>query len=227
MEKVIIIFVILILMLILIFYMKSNFEVEDILTYPYFDADKKTKQNIMMIKNPDSDIKLEPYGCFEDLSNNFFLKKMNPFKENEFDSGMVITDENSFKEVQNKVKENGFVYPITTSFKDTPLQKIAALAVLSGYSYLSVFSNEGSYFKIYLTYSPPMDKHNIYGNYSDKEYKRNLSKIDFPDYKLINNGKDEICGYKCKDSDYACGSINYPGIKTLPRVAVYKLIETV
>lgn len=64
MEKIIVIFVILILIAFLVFYIKSNFEVEDILTYPYFEADKKTKMNIQLIKNPDKDIKLEPYGCF-------------------------------------------------------------------------------------------------------------------------------------------------------------------
>ena len=62
-----------------------------------------------------------------------------------------------------------------------------------------------------------MDKHNIYGNFTQKEYNQSLLKPD-----LVKE-----CGFSCKDPGYMCGSNNYPNIKNTPQFAVYQMVESV
>jgi hypothetical protein len=82
--------------------------------------------------------------------------------------------------------------------------------------------NENEYGKIYLSYSPPMDRHNIYGNFTQKEYNQSLLKPDSPKESLSSS-----CGFPCKDPGMMCGSDNYPNIKNTPRFAVYQMVESI
>ena len=58
-------------------------------------------------------------------------------------------------------------------------------------------------------------------------YKKYTSKPDLPDHSLTK-GNSDVCGHPCNDgSNYMCGSIVYPNIKTPPQFAVYHIVETI
>ena len=67
-----------------------------------------------------------------------------------------------------------------------------------------------------------MDRHNINGNFTQKEYNQHLLKPDLPAESLVKE-----CGFKCKDPGMMCGSHNYPNIKNTPRFAVYQMVESI
>ena len=210
-------------------------EIDDILSYPSGSSDIAEKQKRNLITDPDKDIKLEEYGCFSNLEEKFFYKKINPYSKLKiFDSGIVLNENKDYLNLTEQVKANGFgkysdkiikKYPDLTKIS---LQEISALALLAGYSYISIYKNSPTEIgKVYLTYSPPMDKHNIYGWFNDKDYKKYTSKPDLPDHSLTK-GNSDVCGHPCNDgSNYMCGSIVYPNIKTPPQFAVYHIVETI
>jgi hypothetical protein len=201
--------------------------VSDVLTYTETSSDAYTKKKIKLITNPDKDIKLQPLGCFYNLDEKFFYKKINPFaKIKEFNSLFVVQNDSDFSNLIEEVKNNGFSNYIDTldkNYNNLTLQQLAVLGVFAGYNYISLYKkNESEYGKIYLSYSPPMDRHNIYGNFTQKEYNQSLLKPDLPKEALVKE-----CGFSCKDPGYMCGSANHPNIKNTPRFAVYQMVESV
>ena len=232
--------ILLIAILIYFYYKNEKFtaeSVDDILSYTGGSSDLLTKQQIELIKDPIKEIRLDPYGCFTDLEEKFFYKKINPYSKFKiFDSGIILNKLNDYTALVDQVKNNGFEDYANTIIKKYPvlsdmsLQEISVLALFSGYSYISIYKeSENTPGKIYLTYSPPMNKHNIQGWFSDKEYKKHLSKSDLPNYKLVgSSSSDLVCGFPCeKDIGYMCGSANYPNIKTSTRFAVYHIVKTI
>ena len=216
--------IILVLVLLLLSF-KSPFaeSVSDILSYNESSSDLKFKEHVKLITDPNKDIKLKIIGCFSNLGENFFYKKINPFaKIKEFNSLLVIKDSSSFSDLLNEVNNNGFsnyTSSLDKNFNNITLQELAVLGLFAGYRYISVFKkNKDEYGKIFLSYSPPMNKHNISGYFSPKEYSNNLLEPDTP---------SSSCGFKCNSGDYMCGSANYPNIKNTPHFAVYEIIEAV
>jgi hypothetical protein len=209
----------------------SDTSIDDIINYKQEQADIAFKQHILKINDINKDITLEPVGCFNNLYNKFFLRKINPFnKLKEFDSGITIS-QNTLKEDYLKIIEivsnNGF-QSFATYFKNkyskdfskVPLKELGALALFSGYSYVSICKfNENTISQIFLTYSPPMERHNITGNFDSDEYNKYLSPVD---------SDISTCGFTCGDgSKYKCGSISYPNIKSDTKYAVYHIKENV
>ena len=46
------------------------------------------------------DIDIEPYGCFNNLKDSFFIKKINPYSKNkQFDSGIIINEHSHKKDL--------------------------------------------------------------------------------------------------------------------------------
>ena len=201
------------------------------------------------------DIKLQPYGCFNNLDEKFFQKQMNPYSNN-IDSLVIINDDTSDIDIKALIKtvmNNGYdIYAfkilnkynsMQDGYRKINIEEIATLGKLAGYNYLSIYKiNEKTRGKMYLSYSPPMDE------LSDDK----ITKSDLPDYTLtpkLNNytneiekavGKELSCGYPClpdgkpetfvekgKTKQYMCGSVGYPTIKTPTRFAVYKIVETI
>jgi len=220
---------------------------------PNVNENKST--NKIIIKKPYDltenikDIKLQPYGCFNNLDEKFFQKQMNPYTDF-IDSLVIINNDNDIKALIAKVMNNGYdiyAFKIINKYKDDykniSVEEIAILGKLSGYNYLSIYKiNKNTRGKIYLSYTPPMD-----GLSNNK-----FSESDISDYTLtpkLNNytneiektpGKELSCGYPCLSDNkpetfiqkgvtkqYMCGSVGYPTIKTPTRFAVYKIIETV
>jgi hypothetical protein len=199
-------------------------------------------------------IGIEPYGCFSSLDQKFFQKEYNEYTKST-DSLLIL--DNTDKDIQRlivNVINNGYdIYGFKMLRKYDPdkyhnisIEEVAVLGKLSGYNYISVFKfDEQSRGKMYLSYSPPMDK--ILSQFDEK----NLSKSDRPHDTLtpkLDNytneeerapGKELSCGYPChrdgkpitfKDPDgtvrqYMCGSVGYPNIKTPARFSVYKIVE--
>ena len=209
-----------------------------LLVYVFFDlinAQFKSKKEPIKRDKPRKtdlneiykDITLEPYGCFSSLGEKFFLNK-------ETDSGIIISNKQDIIDLIKQVNDNGFdIYANNILHKDLDNLSIFELGILGklvGYNYLSVYNiNENTRGKVYLTYSPPMDK---------AEGKLTVS--DLPGYtlkpkpgKFTNEeekapGKELSCGYPCNSSSseiYMCGSVGYPDIKTPARFAVYHIKE--
>ena len=175
------------------------------------------------------DIYLEPYGCFTNLKDHFFLKKINPYsKQKVFDSGIIISENETTKdmlELINKVIINGYdIYGNSilekysgTDFKHVNIEEIGVLGKLAGYNYLSIYkTNLRDRGKIYLTYSPPMESsitETIGPNYTIDQYNSHLVKSDLPNYTLtpkLNKytneqerapDKELSCGYPCFKDD--------------------------
>ena len=198
---------------------RSSFgeNIDDILNYRDQEKDKIFMDTVKGIKNPISDIVVTSYGCFKDLDEKFFLKKLNPFnKIKTFDSAFVISNESfqqDFNQLLENIISNGFNDYVNqlkkkynSNYKNITIQELGALALFAGYSYISVCkeSTDG-YLKIYFTYSPPMDK------------KEN-------DLKYLSKSDSLNCGYPCSESSSSmCGSINYPNIKSPSLFAIYKV----
>jgi hypothetical protein len=231
MEKEIILFLLLLWALVC-FNNVSSFgnDVDDILNYTQTENDLKFKNHIKQIDDINNDIALEFIGCFTNVYTHFFLRKINPFSlEKDFDSGVTISQKSiitDYEKILNMVKTNGFSSfansfekRYSTNYQKVPIQQLAALALFSGYNYISIskFDNENIN-EIYFSYSPPMDRHNVTGNFTEEEYKKYLSKP---------NGIKE-CGFSCGDgSKYYCGSVAHPTIKSPSLYSVYKIIEKV
>ena len=168
------------------------------------------------------DISIEPYGCFANLKDKFFIKKINPYsKIKQFDSGIIISEHNIKKDLQRLARNiirNGYdlygnkilkMYKTSYDYNNMPIKEIATLAKLSGYDYLSIYkTGEHSKGSVYLTYSPPM-KRNLSDIYTEEQYNNALEKTDLVDYTLtpeLNKytnerdkepGKQLSCGYPC------------------------------
>jgi hypothetical protein len=223
------------------------------------------KPSKYQLTNYYKDIRLEPYGCFSNLEEKFFLKNLNPYsKDNVYDSGIIISETNSDNDVKKlitKVINNGYdnygfhilnkYESIPDAYQNISILELAILGKLAGYNYLSIYKiNLNTRGKVYLTYSPPLDKALDY-NYTNDEYNKTLSVPDLP-YTLtpkvgnytneVENapGKELSCGYPCLpfnkpmifndngvEKQYMCGSVGFPTIKTQPRFSVYKIVETI
>ena len=168
------------------------------------------------------DIFIEPYGCFANLKDKFFIKKINPYsKIKKFDSGIIISEHNTKKDLQRlarNVIRNGYdlygnkilkMYKTSYDYNNMPIKEIATLAKLSGYDYLSIYkTGEHGKKNVYLTYSPPM-KRNLSDVYTEEQYNNALEKNNLIDYTLtpeLNKytnenlkepGKQLSCGYPC------------------------------
>jgi hypothetical protein len=240
MSENLIILIIFFIIIILFGFLHENFtnnSIDDLISYKGGSSDLEAKKKISLITNPDNDIKIVPYGCFSNFDNLFFYKKINPYSDIKvFDSGTILNTKNDYIDLLNNVSKNGFSdystsiknkYPDLTNIS---IQEIASLALLGGYQYISVYKTDvDNIGKVFLTYSPPMNKHNIVGWFSEEEYNEYLTSSDLPNDKLTGvKPGDSTCGYQCSSSsDYYCGSVNYPNIKTFPKLAVYKIIETI
>ena len=161
------------------------------------------------------DITIEPYGCFSNLKDKFFLKSINPYSKNkQFDSGIIISDhsvKNDLRRLIKNVLKNGYdlygnkllkKYKTNYDYENMPIKEIATLAKLSGYNYISIYKT-GLHSKgnVYLTYSPPMKTSvtDIYNNFNSEQYQELLEKSDLLDYKLTPelNENSLKCGYPC------------------------------
>ena len=203
-----------------------------------------------------NDIRLEPYGCFTNVKDKFFTKKINPYsKLKVMDSGLFLSEEKDFSDLVKTVIKNGYdIYGNDImnkyhgkTYNDITIQEMGVLGKLAGYNYLSIYKNNPQdRGKVYLTYSPPMEIA-LPDKYTQDEYSKNLSKTDLPGYEVtpskdgytnereLASGKVLGCGYPCsnntftkdnKEYQYMCGSAGYPNIKTPPRYSVYHIKES-
>ena len=207
------------------------------------------------------DITIEPYGCFKNIDEKFFQKQTNPY-DGKTDSMYVIKEAENEIGIKNliiKVINNGYdiygykiINKYDSNYKNITIQEMAILGKLAGYNYLTIFKvNLEERGTVYLTYSPPMDD-NLPLNFTEEQYKNNLSKADFkytltPKVNEYTNedanieGKELSCGYPCysegepqtfindkgEKRQYMCGSIGYPNIKSDSKYSVYKIIESI
>ena len=189
--------------------------IDDIIGYPYTQLDLDFVNLAKSIKNPAKQIKVTHYGCFKDIDEKFFTRKINPFSTvKTFDSAFVVSSENDFSKLVSKATSNGFgTYASSINYKNANVQELGALALFTGYSYVSICkqSPDGNS-DIYFSYSPPMTKHNVSGQFTPQEYKKYLAKPE----------QMKMCGYPCNAEDiYGCGSITYPTIKSPALYSVY------
>jgi hypothetical protein len=207
-----------------------------------------------------SDISIKPYGCFSSLDEKFFQKRINYTKDGLLDSGIIISDtnqDNDIRDLIDRVIELGFdqygyhlIHTFGGDYSGMSIKEIAVLAKLLGYNFISVYKpTETTRGKIYLSYSPPMNKQ-VDFDASKQEYNNSIAKSDLPGHTLtpkLNNytneidktaGKELSCGYTClrngkplvyddngTSRHYMCGSVGYPDIKTPTRFAVYQITE--
>jgi hypothetical protein len=174
------------------------------------------KPNRMDLTGIYKDINIEPYGCFSNLDEKFFAKKVNPFsKASVVDSGIVISELKANAdtiELIQQVISNGFdqfgynmINKYNGDYSKMNIKELAILGKLNGYNYISVYKlNENTRGTIYLTYSPPMDTQ---PELNETDYKKRLTKSE--NYTLtpkLNNftneiekapGKELSCGYTC------------------------------
>jgi len=190
---------------------KSNDSVVDITNY---------RPSISDLSEIYKDITIEPYGCFTNIEDKFFLKQINRYRTDKvFDSGMII-DENQVNKDMNtlidKVLKNGYnifsnhiINKYNGEYKHIDMIDLGGLAKLAGYNYFTIFKlSEHERHTIYLTYSPPMDS-TLPLNYNQQDYNSSLSKSDLPNYTLTpkagnfaneNNltpEKELSCGFPC------------------------------
>jgi hypothetical protein len=202
-------------------------------------------------------ITIKPYGCFSNLDKKFFQKKINYAKNGSLDSGILISDTDQDRSIQDLIDHvirigfDQYGYSLINRFNGNysgiSIKEIGILAKLAGYNYLSIYKlDEKTRGKIYLTYSPPLNRQIDY-NASKEEYDKSLTISDLKNYTLtpkLDNytnekapGKELSCGYTCLTEGkpliyddngtkrhYMCGSVAYPEIKTPARFAVYQLV---
>jgi hypothetical protein len=211
------------------------------------------KPSVYQLTDYYKDIKLQPYGCFNQLDEKFFKKELNIYT-NQYDSLVIINDttaDKDIKELVAKVLDNGYnIYAFDIlhkydSMKDgyqkISIEEIGTLGKLAGYNYLSVCKiNENKRGKIYLSYSPPMDE------LANGKLTKSVNYTLTPVLNKYTNelekapGKELSCGYPCTPDgkpetfndngvikQYMCGSAGFPTIKTPSRFAVYKIVETI
>jgi hypothetical protein len=187
--------------------------IDDIIGYPYTQNDINFVNTVKAIKNPDKEIKVVNYGCFKDIDEKFFIRKINPFSTiKTFDSAFVISNENDFSRLLDKVKSNGFGNSLQSKYPNINVQDLGILAAFAGYSYVSICKDSPSGIpEIYFSYSPPMTKQ----IFAPQDYTKYLAKP-------VSNGPD--CGFSCSPggSEY-CGSVNYPNIKSPAMYSVYSV----
>jgi hypothetical protein len=221
--------------------------IDDLINYPDTQKDITFVNTTKNIKDINRDITLEQVGCYKNISDKFFLRKINPFaKTKTFDSVLVVSDQKDYETLFNAISNNGFVDFINfikkkytpDTYKNISMQELAALGRFAGYSYISIYrtSNNGPS-RIYFTYSQPLIS-------EITSTQSNLDKFkappDFPNYNVISKNKDDpdSCGYQCTNPDgspqvnglngiYNCGSINYKNIKSPITVSVYKIVENI
>jgi hypothetical protein len=226
--------ILILLLLITIYLIKNNLStfgemIDDLLTY----KNKKSDEDFVIMarnKNPE-DITVKPYGCFKDIDERFFIRKLNPFSKVKIFNSVFVISENSmqkdFQTLFDEITQNGFgEYALKQKNKNSfTLQELGALCLYAGYSYMSIFKTglDGN-MRIYFSYSPPMNKLNITGQFNQKEYNKYLLKSDL-NYSLKFSSSETMCGYPCnsKNPDYYCGSLNYPNIKSPTTFAVYSV----
>ena len=223
-----------------------------------YNSTSKLEEDVKIPKVTDlneyyDDIFLEPYGCFTNMKDKFFTKKINPYSKLKiYDSGIFLSDkQEEIIDLIKRVIKNGYdIYGHGImnkyhgkNYNDITIQELAVLGKLAGYNYISVYKTyQNERAKVLFTYSPPMDV-SLPEKYTKAEYEKNLSKSDLPGYVLTANkdaytndrdrtpGKELSCGYPCstkpeKDNKvYMCGSVAYPDIKTPPRYSVYHIAE--
>jgi len=238
------ILVLILVILFFCFYRQLNFgnvqeDTEDIIAYTKKNKapDSALNKKIKEIKDPYKSIKLEPYGCFSNLEQKFFLKKINRnTHEKVFDSGITIEPdklEQGFSDLITEVKIHGysdFANKMNDKLKkvgwnNITIQEIGILGKYAGYDYLTIYKiglNEKG--RVYLSYSPPMELHNTTGIFSDEKYNANLSSSDLPNYTLtpeLNNytndsenekGKEIGCGFPCLPFDKPDTFVDSKGI---------------
>ena len=226
-----------------------------------FNLTSVKKPNVNDLNEYYKDIKIEPYGCFKNIDEKFFQKQINPY-DGKTDSMYVVKQNENEIDIKNlliKVINNGYdiygyniIDKYKKGYKHITIQEIAILGKLAGYNYLTIFKiNLEERGTVYLTYSPPMDD-NLPLNFTEEQYKNNLSKADFkytltPKVNEYTNeidkieGKELSCGYPCfsegdpqtftddkgKQRQYMCGSIGYPNIKSDSKYSVYKIVESI
>jgi hypothetical protein len=156
-----------------------------------------------------SNVSLEPYGCFTNIKNQFFQARVNPYSKNKegVDASFFISDGAPDKPLEKLIKNiikngyNSYGNKILKKYEKVgssgiSLLEIAKLGKLSGYNYISILKYpEGSqrYGKIYLTYSPPTKSSSLYkynNNFTDDEFKDILTDSDLQEYTLtpkLNN----------------------------------------
>ena len=170
------------------------------------------------------DLVLEPYGCFTNIKDKFFIKKINPYSKLKiYDSGIMLSEDDAdIDNLVQRVIKNGYdIYGHkifdkyqSKGYSKITIQELGILGKLAGYNYLSIYkNNEGDRGKIYLTYSPPMDIA-LPEKYTETEYKKYISKSDLPGYVLTPEkgaytndqerapGKEFACGYPCENNTF-------------------------
>lgn len=218
----------------------------------YEQLRKIGKTNTKRLFDVFSDIRLEPYGCYMNIKDDFFTSQINPYASNEKipDSGIIINNDQTLKRLIEKIAKNGFQqYAVSLNqktFDSLSLHELGVLAKLAGYNYLSIYKmdpkNRG---KVYMTYSPPLSSE-IPQRYTQDEFNKALLPTDLDEYTLTpvfgqhtnevenKQSKQLACGFSCNETfidpngikrEYMCGSKNYPTIKTPTRYAVYKIVE--
>jgi hypothetical protein len=198
------------------------------------------------------DIKLEPYGCFMNLKDEFFTSQVNRYASNEkiADSGTVIEDDKTLQRLILKIARNGFQqYAVSLNnktFDQLTLHELGVLGKLAGYNYISLYKmSPERRGKVFFTYSPPLNT-TIPQRYTQDEFKKALLPTDLDEYTLTpvfgqytnevekDPSKQLSCGFPCNETfidpngikrEYMCGSMNYPTIKTPTRYSVYKITE--
>ena len=235
--------IIIIGLVILVFY--NNFNVKQ----PKNKKDLIQKPSVYQLTDYYKDIKLQPYGCFNQLDEKFFKKELNIYT-NQYDSLVIINNNDTdVKALIEKVLNNGYdifafkiINKYPNGYQQISIEEIGTLGKLAGYNYLSVYKiNETTRGKIYLSYSPPMDE--LTDNKltkSEKDYTLTPVLNKYTNELEKAPGKELSCGYPCMSGgkpetfvdngitkQYMCGSAGYPTIKTPSRFAVYKIVETV
>lgn len=204
--------------------------------FHFINNDPNTSEIKSNSKKPNfKKITIEPYGCFINLKEQFFQRSINPYsKTNEYDAGIIITDNPKNKQLKNliiKVIENGYdkygneilkKYD-KGGYEALGITDIAILGKLDGYDYLSIYKNgpsDSEGVRIYLTYSPPMVNRteNVYGyDYNKEEYESLLTKqVILKNIKLnpkIGEKDVEVCGYPCLINNKPDTYIDSKGVK--------------
>ena len=225
---------------------KSTLEdsiIDDQLNYKNQADDTLFVNLVKSITDPDTQIIIKNYGCFKDLDERFFVKKFNPFDSTKISSSAFVISNTSdttfsfdFERLFDKITTNGFGKYIISlkkkysidNYKNISVPELGILAIFSGYMYISICKESLDGLPlIYFTYSPPMNKYNLNGQFSPKELELYTTKPDFP-MKSLNTSSQEGCGFPCSnDSNYNCGSINYPNIKSPVTFAVYNAVISI
>jgi len=246
---IIIIIIIVLIKLIKLKLIKLNFSISNL--QPSIFCPVVTAPNFRTVIDPINDIKLQPIGCFTNITNLFFTSCVNPYSSEKItDSGINISNyPNDVTKIIRTVINNGYdIYgnKILNKYKGTDysnllLTELAILGYLCGYRYMSISSINPTSKNIFYSYSPPM---------GDLVSDKDISQPDLKNYTLtpkLNNYTNETnttpqselsCGYPCLQNgnpqsfnennetlQYMCGSSSYPNIKTPPRYSVYKIFE--